>query len=240
MQNIAISVRDLYFKYEKEYILEDINVDIYENEYVAIIGPNGGGKTTFIKLILGLLKPTKGEIRIYGKPPRLASTLIGYTPQNTNFNLDFPLRVIDIVLQGRIKKSKFYFSKEDRKVALEKLELVGMKELAHKKLKDLSGGQRQRVFIARALACEPKILILDEPTAAVDIEGQKSIYKLLRELKLTKLVISHDIKILLEGVNRVAYINRRLYMHDNLNLDITPQGHFCEIELLNAIRCDHE
>jgi zinc transport system ATP-binding protein len=221
-------------------VLEDVNIDIKEGEYVAIIGPNGGGKSTFIKLLLSLLKPTKGEIKIFNKPPDKASHLIGYTPQNINFNLDFPLKVIDIVLQGRLTKDRYYFTKEDKKIAFEALEMVGVKDLAYKKIKELSGGERQKTFIARALSCKPKILILDEPTAAVDIEGQKHIFKLLKELKLTKLVISHDIKILLEGVTKVAYINKKLYLHDNLPLDVKPTGHFCEIELLNAIRCNHE
>jgi len=225
-----IIIKNLTFKYNNETILDNINLEIQKGDYVALIGPNGGGKTTLIKLILGLLKPTSGEIILKTKK-------IGYVPQYTNFSLDVPIRVIDVVLQGRLSKFKFFYTKEDKKIALEKLDLVGMKEFSDKKISDLSGGQRQRVLIARALVSEPEILILDEPTSAIDIKGQKEIYKILKNLNITKLIISHDINILLEGVNKVAFVSKTLVLHNSPDLHFTPdEEHFCEIDFINAIQ----
>ncbi len=237
----AIEVENLFFKYNKEYVLEDINLKIFENEYIAIIGPNGGGKTTFLKLLLGLLTPTKGSIKIYAKPPSRFKTSIGYLPQRVNFNLDMPISVKDIVLQGRLKNGKFFYEKEDYKKCDQILEKLDIKDLKHRKISELSGGQRQKILLSRALVSEPKILILDEPTASIDIKGQKEIYKILKELELTKIVVSHDIEILFEGVDRVAYINRKLFMHENPGIAIEPtEGHFCEMELFDYLRknCD--
>lgn len=236
-KQIAIEVKNLFFKYDKEYILEDINLKIFENEYIAIIGPNGGGKTTFLKLLLGLLIPTKGSIKVYDKPPSRYKTSIGYLPQRVNFNLDMPISVKDIVLQGRLSSKKLFYEKEDYKKCDQILEKLDLKDLKERKISQLSGGQRQKILLARALVSEPKILILDEPTASIDIKGQKEIYKILKELELTKIVVSHDIKILFEGVDRVAYINRKLFMHENPNIGLEPaEGHFCEMELFDYLR----
>ncbi|WP_200762650.1 metal ABC transporter ATP-binding protein [Nitrosophilus alvini] len=236
MKKPAISVKNLYFKYDKEFVLQDISVDIYENDYIAVIGPNGGGKSTFVKILLGLLKPDRGEVKIYGKKPEYARELIGYLPQMINFNLDLPISVEEVVLQGRLKKGKLFYSKDDRKKTDETLSKMGLTGLKKRKIEELSGGQRQKVLIARALCSEPKILIFDEPTASIDIEGQKEIYKILKELDLTKIVISHDINILFEGVNRVAYINRKIYMHEEVDINLKREGHFCEMELLNHFK----
>jgi zinc transport system ATP-binding protein len=225
-----ITIKNLTFKYNNEVILDNINLEIKKNDYIALIGPNGGGKTTLIKLILGLLKPTSGEIILKTKK-------IGYVPQYTNFSLDIPIRVIDVVLQGRLNKFKFFYNNEDKKIALEKLKLVNMDDFANKKISNLSGGQRQRVLIARALVSEPEVLILDEPTSAIDIKGQKEIYKILKELDITKIIISHDINILLEGVNKVAWISKTLVLHNTPDLHFKPDdGHFCEIDFINAVQ----
>ncbi|SMC09012.1 metal ABC transporter ATP-binding protein [Nitratiruptor tergarcus] len=243
MQLPAIEVDGLYFAYDKEYVLENINLTIYDKEYIAIIGPNGGGKTTFLKLLLGLLQPQKGKISIYGKEPSQAKNLIGYLPQQTNFNLDMPLQAKEIILQGRLSAKKFRFDKDDLTLLDEIAQKLNIAHLLHKKIGTLSGGQRQRVLLARALITKPKILILDEPTAAVDIEAQKEIYEILRNLSITRLVVSHDVNILLEGVDRVLYINRTLYIHDNLKLNIQKRdGHFCEMELFEELKkaCIHD
>ena len=225
-----IIIKNLTFKYHNEIILDNISLEIKKGDYVALIGPNGGGKTTLIKLILGLLKPTSGDII-------LKTNKIGYVPQYTNFSLDVPIRVIDVVLQGILSKFKFFYNKEDKKIALEKLALVGMENFSNKKISDLSGGQRQRVLIARALVSEPEILILDEPTSAIDIKGQKEIYKILKNLNITKLIISHDINILLEGVNKVAWISKTLVLHNTPDLHFKPnEDHFCEIDFINAVQ----
>ena len=241
MPSVAVDIRHLYFRYDQEYVLEDITAQIYDKEYIAIIGPNGGGKSTLLKLILGLLEPTKGEIYLYGKPPALNKKIIGYLPQNINFNLDIPLSAKSVILQGRLGPNKFYYDEKDYE-ALEKIaDKLQIRHLLEKKISRLSGGQRQKALLARALITEPKILALDEPTASVDLGAQKEIYAILKELSVTRIVISHDINIILEGVDRVFYINRKLYIHDHIELKITPKdGHFCEMELFEELgrSCD--
>jgi zinc transport system ATP-binding protein len=225
-----VEIKNLNFEYNGETILKDINLTIEKGDYLAIIGPNGGGKTTLIKLILGLLKPTSGTIVLQTKK-------IGYVPQYTNFSLDIPITILDVVLQGRLSRYKFFYSKKDREIAFEKLKLVGMEHSANKKISDLSGGERQRILIARALVSNPDILILDEPTSAIDIKGQKEIYQILKKLPMTKIIISHDINILLEGVNKVAWVSKTLILHNTPDLHFSRgDGHFCEIEFINAIQ----
>ena len=235
-----IEVKNLSFTYHDNTILDNISLSINEGDYLAIIGPNGGGKTTFIKLLLGLLESKKGEITLCGTTPKQARNKIGYLPQYINFNMDMPINVLDIVLQGRMQKDKLFYSKEDRVIALEQLTKMQVAHLKDRKIKDLSGGQRQRVLLARALAKEPSILILDEPTASIDLEGQKEIYALLKSLPLTKIVISHDINILFEGVNKVVHLNKKLHLHEGLSDTIQKhEGHFCEMELLEILKENH-
>ena len=232
----AVEVKNLYFKYEKEWVLENINFDLNDKEFLAIIGPNGGGKTTLLKLLLGFLSPTKGEIKIYGKNPKENRILIGYVPQHTNFSLDLPITVFDIVMQGRLKKGKFFYNKLDKEKAKEILKNLKIEKLKNKKIKDLSGGERQKVLIARALVSEPKIIIMDEPTSAIDIKGQKEILDLIENLKITRIVVSHDIKILLRNVDKIAYINKKAIIHEGPKLNIPKDSHFCEIELINFLK----
>jgi len=235
-----IEVKNLSFTYHDNVILDGINLTINEGDYVAIIGPNGGGKTTFIKLLLGLRQPSDGEITIYDTTPIKARNKIGYLPQYVNFNMDMPINVMDIVLQGRMQKNKLFYTKKDREIALEGLENMQVAHLKDRKIKELSGGQRQRVLLARALAKEPTILVLDEPTASIDLEGQKEIYALLKSLPLTKIVVSHDINILFEGVNKVAHINKKLHLHEGVSETIRKNdGHFCEMELLDILKDNH-
>jgi len=232
----AVEVKNLYFKYDKEWVLEDINFSLKDKEFMAIIGPNGGGKTTLLKLLLGFLKPTKGEIKIYSKPPKENRNIIGYVPQHTNFALDIPITVFDIVLQGRLKKGKFFYDKSDKEKAKEVLEQLGIFELKNKKIKDLSGGQRQKVLIARALVIEPKILIMDEPTSAIDPKGQKEILDLIESFEVTRIVVSHDIKILLRNVDKIAYIHKKAIIHEGPKLNIPKDKHFCEVELIDFLK----
>lgn len=242
MPSPAIEVKQLYFAYSKEYVLQDINVTIDEGEFIAIIGPNGGGKSTFLKLLLGLLKPTKGEVYVYGQPAFQMRELFGYLPQNINFSLDIPLTASEVILQGRLAPNKYRYTKEDMQKLQQIAQRLNIKRLLDQKIGALSGGQRQRVLLARALISEPKILILDEPTASVDLEAQRAIYKLLQELQMTKIVVSHDINIIFEGVKRVFYINRSLIVHENIPLKIDRKdGHFCEMDLFEELfkGCSH-
>jgi len=224
-----IEIKDVTFAYNGEKVLKNVNLVVKKGDYLAVIGPNGGGKSTLIKLILGLIKPTKGKIKLH-------TSKIGYVPQYTNFSLDIPITVLDVVLQGRLSRFKFFYNEEDKKEAFEKLKMVKMYEYKDKKISDLSGGQRQRVLIARALVSNPDVLILDEPTSAIDVQGQKEIYDILKELKMTKIMISHDLDFLLEGVNKVAWVNKTLVLHDAPDLHFERKdGHFCEIDFINEV-----
>lgn len=242
-----LDVKDLSFKYKDINVLENINLTINDDDFLAIIGPNGGGKSTLLKLILTLLKPNSGKINT-----NLELDNIGYVPQNTNLNIDFPITALEVVLMGHkpSKKTIFGYSKADKQCALGSLKQVGMDKFANRKIGDLSGGQRQRVFIARALCCNPKILLLDEPTASIDVQGQRDIYDLLKQLNKHKciVVVSHDISVLLNYAKNVAHVNKNLVYHklDNIQNDIeTSDEHLCEVELLSALGktqacCNHE
>ena len=244
--NKIIEIKNLFFAYDKIDVLEDINLDILDNDFLAIIGPNGGGKSTLLKLILGLLKSKRGFIK-----KDLKNLSIGYVPQNTNLNIDFPITSLEVVLMGHTgkKKSFFGYKKDDISCALNSLKQVGMEDFADSKIGDLSGGQRQRVFIARALCSNPKIMLLDEPTASIDVKGQSEIYDLLKDLNksISIVVISHDISVLMNYAKNVAHINKNLVYHHLKNIEDTfnaKSEHMCEVELLSAlgkkqICCNH-
>ncbi|MDE6885621.1 MAG: ABC transporter ATP-binding protein [Helicobacteraceae bacterium] len=235
--NEILVCNNISFKYEKDFVLENINFSIGEGEFIAFIGPNGGGKSTLAKLLLGLLKPTSGNIIFPNVTLFNKNSLIGYTPQDTSINKNFPIEALDVVLMGFLERKKFGYrvSKNDKLDALEIMQKLGIKDLAKRKISDLSGGQRQRVLIARALCGNPKLLIFDEPTSNIDLPTQKEIYKLLKQINLnhTIIVISHDISILLECANRVLFINKEIVSHQLIKNNLEIDGHFCEIEAIN-------
>ncbi|MBU0632768.1 ABC transporter ATP-binding protein [bacterium] len=231
----VLEIKALSFAYDREVVLEDISLRLEQGDLLAIIGPNGGGKSTLLKLILGINKLQKGIIK-------LEDHHIGYVPQNTNINIDFPIQVIEVVMMGRRgnKKTIFGYSKEEKLRAFSLLEKVNMAHFAEKKIGALSGGQRQRVMIARALYQDPELLILDEPTSSIDADGQREIYELLKQLNKTMsiIVVSHDLSILLEYANRVAYINKRVTHHDLSSVKKEykfTDKHVCEVELLEML-----
>jgi zinc transport system ATP-binding protein len=219
---VIIEIRDLDFAYNGEAVLKDVNLTVRQKDFMAIIGPNGGGKTTLLKLILGLLTPAKGTIRVDGKSSQEASPCIGYVPQDVHTNRSFPITAIDVVLMGKLdpKQRLSRRSAANRRDALAALERMEMETHADKKIGMLSGGQRQRVFIARALVTQPKLLILDEPTASIDTKGQADFYRLLRELNqdITVLVVSHDLLVISRYVKSVACVNKKLHYHDQAEI----------------------
>ncbi len=243
-----LDIENLNYSYNNQRnVLENINLSINDDDFLAIIGPNGGGKSTLLKLILGLLKQKSGKINKHIKNEQ-----IGYVPQNTNLNIDFPITALEVVLMGHIgsKKRFFRYSKETIACAKKSLEKVGMKGFEDRRIGDLSGGQRQRVFIARSLCLSPKLILLDEPTASIDVKGQNEIYELLHKLNkdMSIVVVSHDISVLLNYAKNVAHINKNLVYHSlkniNKNKNIkTNKEHLCEVELLSALGqntcCDH-
>ena len=240
----VVEVKDLTFAYDRDLILDNINLRVEPLDFLAIIGPNGGGKSTLLKLMLGLEKAKQGSVKVFGEAPSKNLSLVGYVPQNTNVNTDFPIKVIEVVLMGHVgeKTPLFGYGKAEIACAMGALSQVGMQEFAQSKIGSLSGGQRQRVMIARALCAHPKILILDEPTSSIDIKGQKEIYELLKMLNehITVIVVSHDISVILEYANKAAHINKRLSYHDISDKKSTfhthgDEDHFCEIELLQML-----
>jgi len=239
-----LEIQNLSFAYEKQKVLEDINLLVHEKDFLAIIGPNGGGKSTLLKLILGINELQSGKILFHNSPSITNLSQIGYVPQNTNINTNFPIKVIDVVMMGyKTQKSSsimsFGASQEALQNALISLQKVGMEEFAHKKIGSLSGGQRQRVMIARALCANPKILLLDEPTSSIDVDGQKQIYDLLKVLneEITVIVVSHDISVILQYASKVAHINKILTFHTvDFNTNIKSDNtHFCEVEMLQML-----
>ncbi|SQB98663.1 ABC transporter ATP-binding protein [Helicobacter fennelliae] len=231
-QEQILELKDVSFWYEREKVLEHINLKLYQNDFLAIIGPNGGGKTTLIKLIIGLLKPKSGEIIHY------IDTQIGYVPQDTNLNSDFPIQVIDVVLMGFFERRWFGFrpNPHQKQQAFAYLEKLGIANLAYKKMNELSGGQRQRVLIARALCGDPKLIVLDEPTSSIDKIIQKEIYESLKKINKfhTIIAISHDISVLFRCANRVLFIDKKATLRDMAQLgeskdnmsDFTILSHF--------------
>ncbi len=242
-------IQNLFFYYDRTLVLEDISLEYSKSDFLAIIGPNGGGKSTLLKLMIGLLKPTQGSILLLGDQPSMTHHRVAYVPQDTFANRDFPIKVLDVVLMGRLSPSKIFsfYSKEDKCIAQTMLEKVGMKGFENQKLHTLSGGQRQRVFVARALASEAEILFLDEPTASIDTAGELEIFTLLKRLnqEIGIVIISHDINVALNYATKVAYVNKTLYLHDvskdtPLHFSQSPHmGHVCPIELISATRCHH-
>ena len=237
-----IEIDNLNFAYDKESVLEDINLTVQERDFLVFIGPNGGGKSTLVKLILGINPLQQGSIKIFNNPIANKLTQIGYVPQNTNVNLNFPIKAIEVVMMGghSNKLSIFGYKKEEITHAKYVLEQVGMHEYAQSKIGSLSGGQRQRVMIARALYSNPKILLFDEPTSSIDSQGQKQIYELLKELnkKITIIVVSHDLSVIMGYATKVAHINKKLTFHnlDSMKKDFKIDSqHICEVELLEML-----
>ena len=217
MQDTIVEIKNVWFGYNGQTVLQDVSLDIRQGDLIAMIGPNGGGKTTLLKLMLGLLKPASGSIRILGSAAQNASHHIGYVSQDVHINRSFPITAVDIVLMGKLEPAKRWArsSARDRREALEVLERMEVAAYASSKIGELSGGQRQRVFIARALVTQPKVLLLDEPTASIDPKGQAEFYRLLKELNkdITILVVSHDLVAISTYVKSVACVNKRLHHH---------------------------
>ena len=236
MNKTIIETQNLNFSYEQQPVIRDVNLRIKSGDFMAMIGPNGGGKTTLIKLMLGLLNADSGSIRIFGKTPQDVSHRIGYVPQDVHVNQNFPISTSDVVLMGKLQPGKGWFrhSKENHKAALLALEQVGMQKYRDQRIGQLSGGQKQRVLIARALVTDPDILLLDEPTASIDAKGQNEFYALLKELnhKITIIVVSHDLMVISRYVKSVACVNQRLHYHGRAELtgEMIEMMYDCKIE----------
>ncbi len=239
INNPIITIKNLSFSYQRENdILKDVNLEVFENDFLGVIGPNGGGKTTLLKIILGLFKPDKGNISVFNKKPKEARDLIGYVPQFLEIDLDCPVSVLDIVLMGILSHKKIFqkYNDQDLKLAEEALKFVDIWNLRSKQIGELSGGQRQRVYIARALIRKPKLLILDEPTASIDEKSERDFWELLKEINKNSaiIIVSHDIGVIFKNVNKIVCLNKNLYCHDanEITQDVLDETYKCDIEIL--------
>ena len=212
-----IELRELCFGYEPgRRILEAVNLTVKRGQSGCIVGPNGGGKSTLLGLLLGLLTPESGSIRIFGVPPVEARPKVGYMPQFHQLDGAFPVTALEVVLMGRLHRNfRGRYSAEDKRIARAALEEMGIPQVAEQSFAALSGGQRQRVLIARALACEPELLLLDEPTANIDPGAEEQFYGTLEKLRqrMTVLTVSHDLGFVNREIDLVICVNRRVTVH---------------------------
>ncbi len=217
--------RDVSFAYGNVSVLEDVNLTIGPRESVSIVGPNGGGKTTLLKLILGLLQPTSGEIRIFGRTPEAARARVGYMPQYLRYDPRFPVTAMDVVLMGRLGGGGVagffgWHGRGNRQAALQSLAEVNMQQHARRPFSNLSGGQQQRVLIARALCVRPELLLLDEPTANVDARIEAQLLEILEDLnrRMSIVMVSHDLGFVIDMVHSVICVNCRVVVHPTSEL----------------------
>ena len=233
----AVEINDMSIKFNEQLILKDINFSIGEKDFVAIIGPNGGGKSTLLKVILGILTPDTGDVKVFGKEPKKVRNLMGYLPQNLQFDHDFPINVFETVLTGRYHGLFKGYTKKDDEAVLQALKDVEMDKFKDRQISKLSGGQMQRVFIARAIVREPKLLIMDEPMASIDPEMQNSFYKLMSRLKnnMAIVLVSHDVGAVSTHVDKIACLNQELFYHGPVEdaADGLEEIYHCPIELIS-------
>jgi zinc transport system ATP-binding protein len=238
MKTPAIEVEHVFYSYESSEVLKDVSFTLESGEFLGIIGPNGGGKTTLLKLLLGILKPDRGLIRVLGQEPHNASHRVGYVPQNMAFSRSFPISVMDVALMGRLSRWRIgkKYKDEDRQKVESVLKRVGMWDHRDRLMGKLSGGQRQRVLIARALATDPEILFLDEPTAGVDSEFQTDLYDFLKELnrEVTIVVITHDIGVVSSYMKSIACLNRYFIFHEGgqITQKMIDMAYQCPVDLI--------
>jgi len=238
MAKEVVRLDDIWVHYDSIPVLEGINLSVEPNNFLGIIGPNGGGKTTLLKVILGLIKPARGKVSVMGQSPERGRKFIGYISQYNLFDHDFPISVLDVVLMGRYSKAGLgrRYSEEDKRIANEVLKTVGMLDYKDRQVGKLSGGEQQRVFIARALVTDPKLLLLDEPTASIDPNMQAEFYELIDNLKqrMAIIMVSHDISAVSIYVDQIACLNRQLFYHGSkeVSAEALEKTYRCPIQLI--------
>ncbi|QXM05087.1 metal ABC transporter ATP-binding protein [Crassaminicella indica] len=235
----AVEIEGIDVFYNDVQVLNNINLKVKENDFLAIIGPNGGGKSTLLKAILGLIRLRTGCIKIFDEPLNKSKEIIGYVPQFSSFNKSFPITVKEVVLMGMLKKNNKLFMKfnsgEENKAEriMKKLDIFQLKD---RQIGQLSGGQLQRVLIARALAVEPKILLLDEPTASLDANVKTQIFNILKDLneEMTIILVTHDMSAISTYVKNIACLNKELFYHGEprLNEEILGRVYGCPVDII--------
>ncbi|RZN34979.1 MAG: ABC transporter ATP-binding protein [Methanophagales archaeon ANME-1-THS] len=233
-----VRLEDVWLQFDGVPVLEGIDLSIYAYDFLGVIGPNGGGKTTLLKVILGLLEPNRGKVTVFGHAPERGRKYVGYVPQFSLFDREFPISVWDVVLMGRMSHMKRFrrYTEEDTKRAVEALKTVEMLDCQDCQIGKLSGGQQQRVFIARALVSEPRLLLLDEPMASVDSPMQTELYELFEKLRqqMAIVLVSHDISAVSIYVDKIACLNRKLYYHGTkeVPMEDLEAAYRCPVDLI--------
>ncbi len=233
----AIEIRGVDVRFGATAALEAIDLTVSDGDYLGIIGPNAGGKTTLLRVMLGLIEPDRGEVRVFGRPPRETRGLIGYVPQYARFDSDFPISVTDTVGMGRLgPRTRAASRARDREAVRQALDTVELSDVADVRVGRLSGGQIQRALIARALAAEPRVLLLDEPTASLDTHIGRSVYDLLDRLadEIPIVLVSHDIGVISRTVRTIACLNVRLHYHHSRELtpEMLEAAYGCPVDLV--------
>jgi zinc transport system ATP-binding protein len=238
MNSPVLEMRDVWLSLRRMPVLEAVDLQLAKGDFLAIIGPNGGGKSVLLNVILGLLTPDRGVVKVFGMSPKKARGQVAYVPQYPRFDPTFPIRVIDVVLMGRLRGSLLggSFSQEDCQRAHAALAEMGLADAADKQIGRLSGGQLQRVLIARALAVDARFLILDEPTASLDPQIAGNLYERLKERsnEMTVIVVSHDIGVISHHVKTVACMNRRFHYHQSKEIteEMVEAAYGCPVDFM--------
>ncbi|MFO7864653.1 MAG: ABC transporter ATP-binding protein [Salinivirgaceae bacterium] len=241
-----VELKNIRVAYDGNEVLRNVNMSIYENDFIGVIGPNGGGKTTMVKTLLGLIKPVSGTVIFHRE-----NLDIGYLPQYTNVDQRFPLTVCDVVLSGLMHKKKLFgrYTKADRSTACEALSWVGISHMANNHIGSLSGGETQKALLARAIVAKPKLLVLDEPNTYVDYASEGEIYELLKKLneQMAIMMVSHDLGMISSYIKTIACVNRDLHYHKSNVISPTQlQTYNCPIQLVthgnvpHTVLADHD
>lgn len=238
----AISIEGLSFSYDSEEILVDVNLEIKPLDSICVVGPNGGGKSTLIKLMVGLLHPDHGKVRVFGQKPEAARLRIGYVPQYAHYDPQFPISVTEVVSMGCLGNTlSGRYTAADREQVRTALALTGLSDIGRRSFSEISGGQRQRVLIARALASQGDILILDEPTANIDHESERQFFDLLTELnkRMTILMVTHEVGFASTFFKRIACVNKQVVIHPTSALtgDLIRDMYGGDIQMIRHDHC---
>jgi zinc transport system ATP-binding protein len=234
----VVELKEVWLRFGDKIILEDVNLILEEHDFLGIIGPNGGGKTTLLKIILGLIQPTHGDVKVFDASPYEMRKIVGYVPQIRHFDIEFPIKVGEIVKTGRLGPNKFFhrYNTEDMEIVDEALREVEMIDFKDQPISDLSGGEVQRVLIARALALKPQLLLLDEPTASIDKRLDTKLWESLNILKkkITIILVTHDISAVSIYVDKIACLNRKLFYQGTkeITAEMWEETYHCPVDMI--------